>query len=66
MEDGEVKIITRGEKPEDPHIGKQFTCRECATVIEFEKSDLGRIKFGTAPHYDEYLPCPICNRSIFV
>lgn len=59
-----VKIIRRGTPPSE--FVYENTCVTCMTMIHYQTKDLSFIP-GDRPGDKgaEYVPCPICNASIW-
>ena len=59
-----VKIIKRGEKPEEKEF--KFVCQNCKSELEALVKDI-QVDHGTQrePHPPRhYIKCPVCNRDI--
>lgn len=57
-----VKVVGKDEK-----AVKRITCKNCASILEFTKSETRRVKYGDYSGdswYENIINCPVCNEEI--
>lgn len=53
-----IKVIKYGQK-------RRATCKNCGTLLEFEKTDIKDVKTGMN-EYEQQVECSVCNETVIV